>query len=413
MNLLRFLTNNNDNKNILTKYLEECFDDILAGENPEKVFNSIRKTLNNLTKDSCIQIFMGKEDSKQIYGMSVYLDNDTLYRLARDIRNVNKNTKDITKDIINNMHLGYYIEIDPNIFNPIYKFTSAELTAILLHEIGHVTGDTDFYNELKDAYNRALFKMNNDDMLKLKTGDSELQYVALYILAAIQETHISKYQGTLKSEQLADKFVTELGYGNELVSAISKFNKIYRKNLVKTPIEDILDGEAKVYLHLMANFYTRRKYVQGLLDAEAKQNYSEHVSKLLNKMSKAISKLSPLKQAKLDMTVKILDESFMDMFRRNPLKISRNDIDQLTIETEMMSDFDDKSVIVYKINKRISQLTTCRNKLDPDSRDYKTNCQYIDGYLKELNNLLVKSMKFKPVDKTYGVFIKYPKGYEG
>ena len=94
---------------------------------------------------------------------------------------------------------------------------------------------------------------------------------------------------------------------------------------------------------------------------------------------------------------------------KNPMKISQADIDDLSIQVEMMDDWDDKSVIVYKIHKRLAQLAQASEKYSDD----KELLTIIERYRKELNELLKKAMKFKPVQKSYGVFIKYPKGYEG
>lgn len=397
-------------KNLHAKYIEECFDDLLVGEDKEKVFNTIKLTLNNLTEDICDDIYIGKP-TKDIYGMSVYLSDMKLQNLLPSIIDPRHQSTDLTK-FITQKKVNYIIEIDPNISNPLYKFNSAELTAILLHEIGHVTADTDFYNDLKESYKKALFELSDQEILDTKINSVGINIGILYALSAIQQTHISKYKGNIEKEQIADRFVVEMGYGKELRTAMDKFKKIHLNNYLRKDIEDILDQEARSHVYLINSFKLRKKYVTDLIKTEEKINSSLTICNALKEINKRLSNIL-IRESSVTMGDIILDESFMDMFSRNPIKVSQSDIDQLKIEIEMMEDFDDKSVVVYKIHKRLTQLANCKDKLDMNNRDYKFNCQCIEGYKKQLQKMLDSALKFKVVEKTYGVLVKYPKGYEG
>lgn len=97
----------------------------------------------------------------------------------------------------------------------------------------------------------------------------------------------------------------------------------------------------------------------------------------------------------------------------NPIKVSQSDIDDLRIQLEMMEDYDDKSLLVYKCHKRMNQLNDAKKKLEINDRDYEYNVKCIDAYNKQINGILTEALKRKIESKTYGVFIKYPKGYEG
>lgn len=408
MNIFNII--NKKDKNLNAKYIEECFNDLISGEDKEKVFQSIRKTLNIITEDHCEDIYIGKP-TKEVYGMSVYLSQSNIQNIMPMIIDPKHDSKDVTKAILSKK-LSYVIEIDPNITNPVYKFNTSELTAILLHEIGHVTADTDFYNELKQAYQRALFQLSDQDIIDTKINSVGVNLGILYTLSAIQQTHISKYKGTIENEQIADKFVVEMGYGRELQSAIDKFKKIYLSNYVKKDIEDILDTEAQTFIHLNHSFKLRKRYVTDLIKTEEKLSKSKTISDALKDVYNKLNKVL-IRESNITIGDRILDESFLDLFSRNPIKVSQSDIDQLKIELEMMEDFDDKSVVVYKIHKRMTQLANCKDRLNKNSRDYKYNCQCIEGYEKQLQKMLESALKFKVVEKTYGVLVKYPKGYEG
>ena len=80
----------------------------------------------------------------------------------------------------------------------------------------------------------------------------------------------------------------------------------------------------------------------------------------------------------------------------------------------MMEDWDDKSILVYKIHKRLSQLESAIIKLrEKNDKDSNYLISVAKNYTEQLNKLLKEVMKFKQTKQVYGVFVKYPKGYEG
>lgn len=408
MNIFNIM--NKPNKDNTAKYLEELITELISGEDKHKTFKSIKNTLNSMTDDVCEDIYIGKK-SNSFYGMSVYLAQNELESVSKHIVDNNMTSKDVT-NWITNLHLHYVIEIDPNILTPLYKFSPSEITAILLHELGHVTADSDFYNDLKESYKKALFNLKNNEMCYIDAGNGTTELGMVYIMSAIQQTHISKYGDDRLREQIADKFVVEMGYGKELESVIEKFSMIYKSRYVRKKIEDITDVEAETYVHLITTFKQRQTYVTDLLKTESSMNNSNFVSDMLKTIKDKLSKIM-IHESAYTYGKKMLSESFMDLFTSNPVKVCQDDIDQLKIEIEMVEDYDDKSVVVYKIHKRMTQLTNIKEKLDVNNRDYKYNNNLIDSYMKQLQKMLDDAMKYKVVPKSYGIFIKYPKGYEG
>lgn len=402
-----------NNLEINAKYLEELITDLMSGENQQKVFKSMKKTLNRMMDDYCEEIFISKSDEMtNLYGMSVYLSEESLHELSRILVNPREKSKDVTKFVINNKK-SYMIDIDDRILKPMYGFKPDEITAILLHELGHTLGDSDFYNEIREAYMKAIFE-NEKELPKDVLNDTKIQFGMIYILNVLQNTHMSKFTSAEK-EELADKFVVDCGYGKSLVNVFDKFVKLNNEKLNKKSIRDESVSDAKLIIGLNNTFKVRRKYVTELIEAERKQTSSNCLKDLLGKIKDRLSSIM-LHECIEGVDIYnnyILDESFMDLFKRNPVKISQVDIDNLKIEMEMMEDYDDKSCLVYKIHKRIAQLNAAKTKLNPTDKNFKTDLSYITNYTNQLNSMLKEVMKFKVQEKTYGLFIKYPKGYEG
>ena len=409
MNIIR----EKNNLEINAKYLEELITDLMSGENQQRVFKSMKKTLNRMMDDECEEIFISKSDEMtNLYGMSVYLSEKSLHELSRILVDPREKSKDVTKFIIDNKK-SYMIDIDDRILKPMYGFKPDEITAILLHELGHTLGDSDFYNDIREAYMKAIFE-NEKELPKDVLNDTKIQFGMIYILNVIQNTHMSKFT-PIEKEQLADKFVVDCGYGKSLVNVFDKFVQLNNEKLNKKSVADKSVSDAKLIVGLNNTFKVRRKYVTELIDAERKQTSSNCLKDLLGKIKDRLSSII-LHECIEGIDVYnnyILDESFMDLFKRNPVKMSQVDIDNLKIEMEMMENYDDKSCLVYKIHKRIAQLNNAKTKLNPTDKDFKTNLSYITNYTNQLNSMLKEVMKFKVQEKTYGLFIKYPKGYEG
>lgn len=409
MNIIR----EKNNLEINAKYLEELITDLMSGENQQRVFKSMKKTLNRMMDDECEEIIISKSDEMtNLYGMSVYLSEKSLHELSRILVDPREKSKDVTKFIIDNKK-SYMIDIDDRILKPMYGFKPDEITAILLHELGHTLGDSDFYNDIREAYMKAIFE-NEKELPKDVLNDTKIQFGMIYILNVIQNTHMSKFT-PIEKEQLADKFVVDCGYGKSLVNVFDKFVQLNNEKLNKKSVTDKSVSDAKLIVGLNNTFKVRRKYVTDLIDAERKQTSSNCLKDLLGKIKNRLSSII-LHECIEGIDVYnnyILDESFMDLFKRNPIKMSQVDIDNLKIEMEMMENYDDKSCLVYKIHKRIAQLNNAKTKLNPTDKDFKTNLSYITNYTNQLNSMLKEVMKFKVQEKTYGLFIKYPKGYEG
>ena len=396
------------------KYIEELFTDIQLKDNVNEKLSSMKTILNKTFLANCKEICIGG-DTEEFYGMSVYLSSNSLNALAQMLI---KNTKpeEITR-YIRTMKLEYSIEIDKKaLYSKIYNFKPHHLTAMLLHELGHVLADTDFYNDMAFAYQNAIFNLEND---KSKFGDIKLNkkdmiIAAMYIINGIQTNdlmHRGDFDKNLQREQIADKFVVDCGYGKQLEDSINIISKKLLTKYKKSNNKIKLESDAEMFYNLSKSFNLRRKYVTSLIDSEIKVNPVGIVRKMLKNFNNELkSILFTDGVSLLSREDKVLSESFISNFIKMPLKVSQSDIDDLKIEKEMMEDYDDKTILVYKIHKRISQLDKVLK--NTDTNDTYT-IKLIDAYKTQLNELLKETMKFKVTPKTYGVFIKYPKGYEG
>ena len=190
-------------------YMDELKDVGIRGNTAGKLLENIEMTLNALFNKECIceEVIIGSDDGA-LYGMSIYPTASSLSKIASSICDIRVKTHESVKAVLDEK-IRYTVEIDPRILSKSLDFTGAELTAMLLHEIGHITTNTDFFAELKDAYTRAVMDVNNTIKVSDRTiGERDVLAGMLYIMASIEKTHIRTLNAdSLRNEMLADKFV--------------------------------------------------------------------------------------------------------------------------------------------------------------------------------------------------------------
>ena len=111
---------------------------------------------------------------------------------------------------------SYYIEIDSKLFN--IGLEADEMTAIILHEIGHMVLDDMPAKQTRAAIDK--YFTQHDSTINIK---SSAQYTQL-LSYAIKDTMVkaTSLRFADDDEVKADAFVTACGYGDQLISAQNK-----------------------------------------------------------------------------------------------------------------------------------------------------------------------------------------------
>jgi hypothetical protein len=173
------------------------------------------------------------------------------------------------------------IYISLNILINNIKCTPGEITAIVLHELGHAftwyenTVRTETTNQVLQNISKELFskKENKDlefvyreltDKLKLSKADADsiINSQDKTIMEArvfeaisgfvVSQTKEERYNET-SSEQLADQFATRFGYGRELIGGLEKIMKYYNLPEYNITTKSIyILGELAVYAGMIS-----------------------------------------------------------------------------------------------------------------------------------------------------------------
>lgn len=419
-----------ENKNeMYAKELENIITDMMLAkkQNADRYIKKMKPIIDRMTSCNCDEIIIG-EEREYVYGASVYLMDSSLIKISNIIAEPNIKIEEVVKEIIKT-NLSFVIEIDPKILSypnvPIKmenknstfntdNFTPGEVTAILLHELGHVLGDSDFYATIKNSYRKAILahemKRAKDAKLEELEHYKKSEYTShissLYILSMIDNSHV-RNKPTDEKESLADKFAIDCGYGKELESAITKFQRLY---MDKRKLSDLSDAEALSFSQLVYSMTIRRTNILEILAAEEKRSVSKYFKKIIKSTRDKLNKA--IKNIKEDgFNLELLNESFIDKFVSNPLKTAEFDLSEIQIYIAQIENNDDKQNVLYMIQKKIVQMESLKNKLDPKAHDYKYSLGLITNYSKKLKEMM-KEVVNKDINRRYGVWVKYPKGYE-
>ena len=202
MNNQRFI---DEHKEIFSEF-EEILTRLKARQDA-KTLNDLKKTLNKFFKGTnCREILYTRNTDKLFFGMAVipYMKPEVANKIIS------------TDDQI--MIEEYYLELDSKLFSPFLGLNAKELTAVLLHEVGHMVNDASPIDKLRknlDAY-LAITKST----VKL-TYNVHYQEVLLFgIKDALRKLTSIFYHDD--DEPIADSFVVMCGYGDQLESALNK-----------------------------------------------------------------------------------------------------------------------------------------------------------------------------------------------
>jgi hypothetical protein len=415
----------NQNKNGNLKYIDECFLNIKSNIDVHENLESIKRSLNReFSNFICSEIeIVPTIRTDHFFGMRVYPIQNSLNIITNilvDFLNEpSKLTKENLEDHMNkyfnalkiNQKIEYIIEIDNRIItDKAMGINPEELTAVLLHEIGHIVYD--FNENIKRiCYNFSLTLIKYNTYLsflpKMKIkGNRYLLY--LYIINSFTNMGYG-----IKYEKKADSFAVINGYGNELISVLNKMlnNGLHSSNIDKKSKDVYADDDrfAKWTIQTLINLEKRQRDIIRDIGVQKNMEKSSYLQIIYDKIidDLKINRTSAYNQEVVEEAYNEIIQEGLNIF--NKPKVRQRDIDEIQIDIEAMQDYDDKIVILNKIHKRLEQVEASMIKFEED----KKMIDILTTYQNQLKELLDKLLNTKVVEKQYGVFIKYPKGYEG
>lgn len=348
------------------------------------------RELNRFFSDSkCTAIYYTNNISKPFFGMIVCprIDGNNIYEYLMgndDIR--------LTE---------YTIEIDSHIFNPVLGLNGKEITAMLLHEVGHVINDATPINNARKYLDEYLAK-NNDT---IKMSDSyHYREILAYALKDFVAKDRSIFYTSNVDEVMADDFVRAYGYGTYLESAMQKIissnSKLYQGELNDRFSSFI--WSIQLYKHMQ---YRRIPALRSLNKAKALTGSRIEKAEIEN-LIRRINRIDDTALMEASMSnVQSKIKNRMRKMRIDNMKALEDDYYEINMRIRNVEDEDDALYLMRQLNTRISLITDFVESEDLNSNERKKWNDTLDRFIR-LRTDLSNTIVYK--SKNYGIFVAYP-----
>lgn len=301
--------------------------------------STLKSELNKFfPKVKCIDVLYTENTDKLFFGMRVYPVIN-----SEDIIDILKDDKPL---IIN----GYYVELDSKLFDPMLNLSERELTAMLLHEVGHIVYDTQTIDEVKKQVD--MYLAASDDYLSDKYSKGYKEVLAYAMKDSIIKIG-SIFSKVGNYEIIADTFVSACGYGPDLASA---FRKISRSSIYLNKNVDNRLIAISWALRLKNEFNTSRlpaiktlNKAKQLTSSKLEERELTYVSNSLNKMQDPINE-SIIDDVKNRFSKKIND------FKIKGIKAIKADAYEMNVRVRCATTQEDLLYIIRTLNTDIAIL---------------------------------------------------------
>lgn len=403
------------------KLIETLFKDIKSKKNVDtSLENIIRILKRNFNLNFEISIIKNK--TNEFFGMSIFPHQSSIDLLIESIVS-NKRKIDEIMELWKKID-HWYLEIDSLLlYDKNLNANPAEITAVLLHEIGHIVGSNKVPSRLYKIIKYEIMKL--DYNLKQLIKNPNLR--SLFRISVIEACASKNFKIIDKSSEFfADKFVVDIGYRDELNQLITKILKTQGNRYINRTEKDV-EKDIKIIVNWTIDNISELKYRKRKLENNFSlillRNPSIFIKNIVKDIKNKIfgDESDPYRKALTEQYTiktyeKILKESILDLFNKNGKikKINRSDIDILSIEVDKIENNDDKIYVLDLIYDKLDLVNQALEFINAGKKDkVQQSKQTLIDFKKQLEELRKNVIQIEIKDKKYGLFIKYPKGYEG
>lgn len=401
--------------------LEEIFGDILEHRN----FDRLSEISNILTKcfGKNINVNIITNNSKDsFFVMSVIPDESVIEKITASIMVNDK--KDIVSELWKDCD-NWTLEMDSRIFDAFTVDLSAqELTALVLHEIGHVINT----NAVSSKINNVIKYKIATSPVTAKVVMSNNSFSKLLHIPIINGCIFNKTKASLKNELRADNFAVRMGYLSPLTSAIEKISKInnYEKNTLDSEISSGYDFSSNT----ISNLNMRRNHLNKAMFLNL-MNRIPNGTKLkynLNALESALFEGNEMNMITSETKMRLVSESvdkiidsyyteFLNFGRKSLRQITRTELDYIDVQIMDMKTNDDRLMILSYINSKLDlcdyYITIINDKNLSKKYDVPQSLTSLLAIRKRLLISKKKAFAQKIPTRIDDVHVFYPTGYEG
>ena len=402
-------------------FIEKNMERIQQNSGVDVALDSITRTVRR-RYDINLDIHIITNKRGSFFGMTIYPSMSTMDKMVEAMLN-NKSHGSLLLELWKESK-DWVLEIDSiALYDRNLNTNPAELTAMLLHEIGHIV----FANTVPQRVERIVaFEMQNLNyrMRELCRRSMVNKLFELSIIEACSQIGYNYVRDD--SEIDADKFVVKEGYGDELNNFITKLISTRGAGSVNRDKGE-KDKEVEIMVKWAIDNVTelrlRKTKLKHLIDVQTLKTPSTFVRGVLSKIKDTFVKKEgdAYREAIAEQTLfashdRIVREGILDFIDNigKVKKIKQVDVDVLSVQIDKMENQDDKIYMLDQVYDKLELVNTALTFID----DGKTNKvsqskQTLIAFKSQLEKMRAQILDCKVKEKKYGMFIKYPAGYEG
>lgn len=435
--------------------IEDAFSDYMIGKTNEKTFlNKLTTALDNLPfnskKSFRVSIDKNKSMRREFFGFNVFPTIEKMDEACSRIANTDAKFTEIVKywRSIDEWELV----IDSMVFDRTFiAFNPKELTAMVLHEIGHVTQSDEPIEQFYRAYIEAKARMKAAD--KVSKRALYMLYMIPLAIACTSRRWVND-ENELNLEISADKTLIETGYAEHLVNAFDKIikavgsidvseNTNYKQieSNVEWANSNIIDvikrrDKLKDSLYYKA-IQSNSGYIQALctrildrLGVRMRERYTGSVAEscMLPELINGeitLEKYVPVFNEKIYGAIEariirdqsnyvIAAEAFFNKRKNAKVDIpDEYDLDRIFVAIDDIQNNYDKVYVLDMIYENIEKLNNFEEAIALDEYKAKKWAPKIKEMRDRLDTLRKSVLTKNVAKKEYKVFVKVPEGYEG
>ena len=405
-------------------FIEECFRNI---QQEKEVSKNLRLIENAIKREFDINIEMTIiNNKKQFFGMCVYPSPDEINRLTDMLLATNVKMADVEKVHIEFMTKGrHVVEIDSILlYDHNLNASAGEVTAILLHEIGHIIASNSIVCRFERAKEYMTIKFDN----KTRKLSHTLPFMKNVFKIATLQIFSNHFNSNLAKERKADELAFKEGYGMELSNILGKLIANGKGERVKRSEKD-MDKDIEITIDWLIVNIKELQYRKDRLNKSIKMiklsTPSIFLADQLDKIRHAVFKDD---HKELVEKVAVINEAFILSSMKNSKvkaphgaldgsgrvkKLHPRDLDIYRAELERVDTVDDKIFLLERLYDLLDIAEYAKYMHQADPRKVVQSEQTIDMYIAHVHELINEVNKKKITKTKYGLFIKYPADYEG
>jgi len=363
--------------------------------------------------------------NSDLFVMSVYPELSVIDKIISAVMS-NKDTDAIKK--LWETNKKWTIEIDSKLLkDEIIQCSEKELTAMLLHEVGHIVCSSSLPNRISLILRYEIMKTNIRNRMMLK--DKIFRTImSLPILDACVSD--GKRDGSsIKEEIKADAFAKKMGYQKELLSVLTKLanNTKYPKN---DTINDKMTKISDFSLQTLDDFQQRREKLAKRSLLTMRENcQSEYINTVLDNFIETVfedseDSLSIFDGKKIQYMQERADKDIEDgyyteffIFGKELKRIDPAEIDYIDVKVQSIQNNNDKMMIVSYIHSKLDLVEYYISIMENPklSRKYSIPHSLTQLYDLKKRLLLLRKMalEFKIPERNKNILVAWPIGYEG